>query len=190
GAQMDAADDPVIEFPTLAEFPFQKVQGSFPEVLARKNAQSVRLFRGDLPHSMEFSDVKAFQELEDLLRVHGLLTVGFVDVTGHLGDEFVDGDSGGGRQAGAFQDFLSDLPGDQGGRRVPFFIVADIQIGLVQGKGLHQIGVLVKDFLNGLGNFPITVEPGGNKDQLGEVSKAIQKIFYEYTDLVEPLSLD
>jgi hypothetical protein len=73
--------------------------------------------------------------------------------------------AGGRGQARLSVDLFPDAAGDQGAGRRLGLRVGDVEVGLVQGKRLNEVGVALQDPLDGAGPLLVHLHPRGDEDE-------------------------
>ena len=113
---------------------------------AGDDAEPLHLGGGRRPDAMEFLHRQIGDEARPGLRGDDRLPIRLVQVARHLREELAIGNAGRGIETGDLLDAGSDDRCDLGRDRNAPLVLGDVEIGLVQGQRLDQVGMLGEDF--------------------------------------------
>ena len=153
--------------PRLAEVPYQFGLAAHLQVRAGMDAHPVHPVGGHLPDSPELLYLQPFDEGLGLFARHHRQSVGFVVIRSYLGEKLIDRHAGRCSQTGGLPYPPANVRSDDGGRRHVVVIHRDIEVSLVERKGLHPVGIVEKDIHYPVRHFPIDVEPRRHEHESG-----------------------
>ena len=138
---VDAARDPVVVGPGLAEVLLEKRQCLRLEIAAVTDAEPFHLGAGHRTNPVKLADRQSFDEGRAHPGRDDEQSIGLALVGSHLGQKLVIRDAGGRREPGLGADSRPNLFGDLGRRRDLLQVFGDVEIGLIERQRLDQSGV-------------------------------------------------
>lgn len=167
GPFVNAAGEVVEKAADFSEVADQEFHIPFPELRPIGDGKGAHACGGGMADAPEGFNRQAGDEFLRTGGVDDEQSVRLAVVGSDFGQEFIVGDSRGGRQVEFLPYLFLDAPCDVHGQGNSRFVFRNVQEGLVQGKGFHQIGVTVEDGLDLCGNGFIHVHPVADKDEPG-----------------------
>ena len=164
---VDAAGDPVEEWAGLAEMAFEKLERAVAQVAPVFDAEPLHLGGGRRADAMELRDRQRLDERGPHTGCDDEQPVRLVLIGGKLGEEFVVGNAGGGRQPGLGADVGADHLGDIGRERDVAVVLGDVEIGLVEAQRFDQRGVAGEDIADLARDRAVGVEARLDEDKFG-----------------------
>ena len=115
---------------------------------------------------MQFIDRQRRDKIIDLVRGNHEQTVGLAPVTGDLGQKLVGGHPGRHGDMQLIGHAPADILGDARGTAGKVRAVGHVQVSLIQGQRLDQLGVITQDAVDFSGRFFIGIHPAADDDQV------------------------
>ena len=165
GTSVNSSGYFVVIKPAVPKMTLQKGQWFFPQFFSCKNTESIHLFGGYFAYSVKFSDVKTIQKWNDFIGSYGSLPIGLLIIAGYFSNEFIDRHACRGSQSYFFKYFFPNFLGNVRSGGIIFLVKSHIQIRLIEGKRLYQIGVFIEYFADLQRNFLIPLKTRRNEDK-------------------------
>ncbi|MNV47919.1 hypothetical protein D3C71_1398020 [compost metagenome] len=137
------------------------------------DAQFAQLVSGDFTDPVQLAHRQSTDEILDLIRCNDEQTVGFFPVAGDLGEKLVRRHTGRNGDVQLIRDPTTDVLGDARGATTEMRAVRHIEVGLVEGKRLDDVGVITKNRMNFLRRFSIGIH---TRPDDGQVRAQLQRM--------------
>ncbi len=167
GAVIDAAGEVEEALGFVAAAGLEPVEGLGAEVGDGLDAPLVEASGGGLADAPDFGDGEGEEDAVDIFGADDGEAVGFVEVGGEFGEEFVGGDADGGGEVEVCGDALAERLGDGFGRAEELLCAGEIEEGFVDAKGFDEGGEFFEDGEHLGGDAVVVIAADGEDDGVG-----------------------